>query len=81
MINQTYTLKNHYKTDDPTTIKATIKFHQNHLILEYQILGNLSNYHFPKTTTQQRADNLWLHLTPLPFNLHFSLVPKIKFGY
>ena len=60
MINQTYTLKNHYKTDEPTTVKATIKLHQNHLILEYQILGNLSNYHFPKITTQQRADNLWL---------------------
>jgi len=60
MINQTYTLKNHDKIDDPTTVKATIKFHHNHLILEYQILGNLSNYHFPKITTQQRADNLWL---------------------
>ena len=60
MINQTYTLKNHNKIDDPITVKATIKLHQNHLILEYQILGNLSNYHFPKTTTQQRADNLWL---------------------
>jgi len=60
MINQTYTLKNHDKIDDPTTVKATIKFHSNHLILEYQILGNLSNYHFPKKTIQQRADKLWL---------------------
>jgi len=57
MINQTYTLKNHYKTDDPTTIKATIKFHQNHLILEYQILGNLSNYHF---TSYKEGMRKWL---------------------
>ena len=60
MINQTYTLKNHYKTDSSITVKATIKLHNNQLILEYQILGNLSNYHFPKTTTLQRADKLWL---------------------
>ena len=63
MINQIYTLKHHNNIDDPTTVKATIKLHENNLTLEYQVLGDLSHYHFPKQTKQERANNLWLDTT------------------
>ena len=63
MINQMYTLKNHNNRNDPTTVKATIKLHDKHLTLEYQVLGDLAYYHFPKQTKQERANNLWLYTT------------------
>ncbi len=63
MINQMYTLKNHYNIDEQTTVKAIIELHDDKLMLEYQISGNLSHYHFPKLTKQQRADKLWLDTT------------------
>ncbi len=58
-----YTLKNHYNIDEQTTVTATIELHDNQLTLEYQIQGNMSQYHFPKQTKQERANELWLDTT------------------
>ena len=63
MINQMYTLKNHYNIDEQTTVKAIIELYDDKLTLEYQILGDLSHYHFPKQTKQERANELWLDTT------------------
>ena len=60
MIKQTHILQNHNKTDDQTTVTAMIELRDNRFMLEYQISGNLSHYHFPKIIKQQRADKLWL---------------------
>jgi len=57
---QTYILKNHHYTDENIVIKATIEFKNSQLKLNYEIVGQLSKYNFPKKTKQQRADNLWL---------------------
>ena len=55
-----YTLKNHHKTDENITVKTIIQLQDNLLKLNYQIVGDLSNYHFPQNSKQQRADELWL---------------------
>lgn len=36
-----------------------IELHGQKLKLDYEIIGNLSQYNFPKPTKQQRANELW----------------------
>ena len=63
MINQMFTLKNNDSTDNKTTVKVKITIRHNQLMLDYQILGDLSHYHFPQKTKQERADELWKETT------------------
>jgi hypothetical protein len=57
---KSYRLKNHNPADNDTTINASIEILDSKLKLNYQVVGDISKYHFPSKTTQQRANNLWL---------------------
>ena len=55
---KSYRLKNHNPTDNDTTINASIEILDSKLKLNYQVVGDISKYHFQSKTTQHRADNL-----------------------
>jgi hypothetical protein len=57
-IMKSYRLKNHNPTDNDTTINASIEILDSKLKLNYQVVGDISKYHFQSKTTQHRADNL-----------------------
>ncbi|SFV50560.1 hypothetical protein MNB_SV-12-26 [hydrothermal vent metagenome] len=59
MLKKRYQLKNHFQEKNKTEIYATIELQPSRLKIEYEIINNLSSYHFPKETKQQRANELW----------------------
>ena len=63
MIKQRHILKNHYKLKESLSIEASITLQNNAFTVEYSIIGDLSTYHFPKITKQERAHELWLDST------------------
>lgn len=70
-----YLLKNH-KHESKPKIRTTLEFKNNKITLEYQVLGHMAHYHFPKPTKQKRANNLWLDSS-----FELFLAPKNRTSY
>ena len=59
MIKKIYQLKNHNTKNEKIKLYATIELKKEKLKLDYEIIGDISLYIFPKQTQQQRANELW----------------------
>ncbi len=54
-----YQLKNHNLDNEKIKVYATIELKRENLKVEYEIVGDVSDYHFPKESQQKRANELW----------------------